>query len=80
MDLTANTHLYMHRCPFGNKKENRIDAGTQVFYQLVGENSRQALKIALFRLIDIKRFDETKAIDIARKNIKENTIRVPNLD
>jgi hypothetical protein len=31
-------------------------------------------------LIDMDRFDEAKAIDIARKIIRDNAIRVHNLD
>jgi predicted TIM-barrel fold metal-dependent hydrolase len=56
------------------------DAGTPVFYWIAAENSRRALYIALSKLIDMKRFDEAKAIDIARKIMRDNAIRVHNLD
>jgi len=72
MVSAADIHLYMHLRPIGNRKENRPDAGTPVFYWIAAENSRRAPYIALSRLIDRKRFDETKAIDIARKIMREN--------
>ena len=56
------------------------DAGTPVFYWIAAENSRRALYLALSRLIDLKRFDEDKAISIARKIMRDNAIRVHKLD
>lgn len=80
MDLTANTHLYMHLCPFGNKKEKRSDAEKLVFYWIDSENSRRALYIALSKPMAMHRFDEAKVIDIARKPFattsSESTIRI----
>ena len=45
-------------------------------------NNKAALSAsgALSKLIDMKRFDEGKAIDIARKIMRDNAIRVHNLN
>ena len=56
------------------------DAGTPVFYWIAAENSRRALHMALSKLIDQKRMDETQAISIAEKIMRGNAIRVHNLD
>lgn len=56
------------------------DAGTPVFYWIAAENSRRALYLALSKLIDLNRLDEDRAISIARKIMRDNAIRVHNLD
>ncbi len=55
------------------------DAGTPVFYWIAAENSRRALYMALSKLVDLKRFDEDKAISIAGKIMRDNALRVHNL-
>jgi hypothetical protein len=70
----------MHLLPFGNKKEKRSNAGTPEFYWIAAENSRRAPYITLSKLINMNRFDETKAIDIGRNIMRDNAIRVHNLD
>jgi hypothetical protein len=80
MVSAANTHLYMHLSLFGNRKENMPDAGTPLSHWIAEENSRRAIYIVLSKLIDMNRFDEAKAIDIARKIMRDNAIRVHNLD
>jgi len=56
------------------------DAGAPVFYWIAAENSRRALYIALSNLVDMKRFDEGKAISIAKKIMRDNAIRIHDLD
>lgn len=56
------------------------DAGAPVFFWIAAENSRRALYIALSRLIDLNRIGEDKAVLIAKKIMRDNAIRVHNLD
>jgi len=56
------------------------DAGTPVFFWIAAENSRRALYMALSKLIDQKRMSESMAISIAGKIMRENAIRIHNLD
>ncbi len=56
------------------------DAGAPAFFWIAAENSRQALYMALSRLIDQERINEDKAILIVKKIMRANAIRVHNLD
>ena len=56
------------------------DAGAPVFFWIAAENSRQALYMALSRLIDQERINEDKAILIVEKIMRDNAIRIHNLD
>jgi predicted TIM-barrel fold metal-dependent hydrolase len=56
------------------------DSGAPVFFWIAAENSRQSLYMALSRLIDLDRIDEDKAMLIAKKIMRDNAIRVHNLD
>jgi hypothetical protein len=48
--------------------------------RIAAENSRQALYMALSRLIDQNRIDEDKAMHIAKQIMRDNAIRVHNLE
>jgi hypothetical protein len=56
------------------------DAGAPTFFWIAAKNSRQALYLALSRLIEQNRIDEAKAILIAEKIMRTNAIRVHALD
>jgi predicted TIM-barrel fold metal-dependent hydrolase len=56
------------------------DAGAPAFFWIAAENSRRALYSALSRLIDQNRIDEDKAMCIAKKIMRDNAIRLHNLD
>jgi hypothetical protein len=56
------------------------DAGAPVFFWIAAKNSRQALYKALSQLIDRGRISEDKAVLVAKKIMRENAIRIHNLD
>ncbi len=56
------------------------DGGAPIFFWIAAENSRKALYRALKRLIDKGIISEKKAIMIAEKIIRNNAIRVHNLN
>lgn len=56
------------------------DAGAPAFFWIAAKNSRQALYLALSRLINKERINGDKAILIAKKIMCDNAIRIHNLD
>ncbi|MGD9344238.1 MAG: amidohydrolase family protein [Candidatus Aminicenantes bacterium] len=56
------------------------DAGAPVFFWIAAKNSRQALYKALSRLIERKRIDEDKAVLIAKLIIRDNALRIHDLE
>ncbi len=56
------------------------DAGTPVFFWIAANNSRRALYIALSQLIDRRIINEEKAVIIAKNVMRENALRVHNLN